>query len=352
MVDEIYYKTNQMMLTTNNKEKKTSLSIIIPVYNMVKYVERCINSIRNQDFDDWEIILIDDGSNDGSSDICNVIEHNDARIKALHQNNSGVNVARLNGFKESTGDFLMFVDADDMLPEGTLSILMSEIKKGYDIVKGGHLIFDDKNRTYNNEPYRIYEKKFTSGEDFAIALYKGEIPPYLVAGIYRRDIIEESFFQRLINYNITIGEDCLMNMFVSRNVKQVKIVPQTVYLYYCNMDSVMNTKTMGREYANRVDMCISDFVASASEEVKRLFVLNQVKGIISRDFQKEIKFSMKDYRFVRTYISCSENWKRLRSSISPKFTIFLKNLPLYFAYSRLYAYCKWIKKGMHNKKVI
>lgn len=336
----------------NNLPTSPVLSIIVPIYNAQLYIERCVTSILSQDYGDFEVILVDDGSSDNSLDICIRLQQTDNRIKVLRQENAGVNSARLKGFKESTGEYLMFVDADDMLPEGALLILMSEIRKEYDIVKGRHLIFDDKNRTYNNDPYRINKKLFSSGEDFAIALHKGEIPPYLVAGIYRRDVIEESFFQRLINYNITIGEDCLMNMFVSRNVKQVRIVPQTVYLYYSNMDSVMNTKTMGREYANRVDMCISDYVSSASEEVKQLFVLNQVKGIISRDFQKEIKFSMKDYHFVRTYISCSENWKQLRSSISPKFTIFLKILPIYFAYSRLYAYCKWIKKGMHNKIVI
>lgn len=329
---------------------KPTLSIIIPVYNAQLYIERCVTSILNQDYRDFEVILVDDGSCDDSLDICRQLQLTDDRIKVLHQENSGVNAARLRGFKESTGNYIMFVDADDILPQRALSLLMEEIRNGYDLVRGGHYVFDDIHQISYDELNK--EIVFSKGEDFAIALHKGEVEPYLWGGIYKKEIIEESFFEKLIDYNITIGEDCLMNMFISRKVKRVRIIPQIVYLYYRNMSSVMHTKIMGREYANRVDMCISNYVASASEEVKRLFVLNQVKGIISRDFQKEITFSMKDYHFVMDYIKDKDNRRHLYSSLSIKYLWCIEQLPLYYIYSRCFSYYKWIKRGMRNRRVI
>lgn len=331
---------------------KPILSIIVPVYNAQLYIERCVKSILSQDNSSYELILVDDGSSDRSLEICEALQEIDNRIKVFHQENAGVNSARLKGFKESAGNFIMFVDADDMLPSIAISVLMNEITEGYDIIRGSHLLFDDKQQKYDNAPFSIKEILFLNGEEFAIALHKGEIEPYLWGGIYKKEIIEESFFEKLIEYNITIGEDCLMNMFISRKVKRVKIIPQIVYLYYRNMSSVMHTKIMGREYANRVDMCISDYVVSASEEVKYLFRLNQVKGIISRDFQKEISFSMRDYHFVMDYIKDHDNRKRLYTSLSIKYLLFIEYLPLYYIYSRCFSYYKWIKRGMRNRQVI
>ena len=326
------------------------VSIIVPVYNARPYIERCVESILSQDYTDYEIILVDDGSADDSLKICEALQAKDNRIKVIHQTNSGVNAARFRGFKESAGEYVMFVDADDMLPPTAISSLMTEIKKGYDIVRGAHQVFDDKHQTCCEKSNK--DTFFSTGEDFAIALHKGEIDPYLWGGIYKKDIIEESFFEKLIEYNITIGEDCLMNMFISRKLKRVKIIPQIVYLYYKNMSSVMHTKIMGREYANRVDRCISDYIASASEEVRQLFVLNQVKGIISRDFQKEISFSMKDYRFVMDYIKDNDNKKRLYTSLSIKYLFCIEYLPLYYIYSRSFSYYKWFKGGMRNRRVL
>ena len=109
---------------------------------------------------------------------------------------------------------------------------------------------------------------------------------------------------------------------------------------------------MGREYAHRIDECISDYVKDASDEVKRLFVLNQVRGAISRDFQKEISFSLKDYRFVSKYLTNADNRNLLQSFVPYKYAVFLRILPLYYLYSRLYAYYKWVKRGMRNLEIV
>lgn len=91
------------------------LSIIVPVYQAGKYLEKCIKSILDQTFTDFELILVDDGSNDGSEKICDDYAKKDARIKVIHQKNQGVSSARNAGMNCAEGDYIAFVDADDWI---------------------------------------------------------------------------------------------------------------------------------------------------------------------------------------------------------------------------------------------
>lgn len=88
-------------------------SIIVPVYNVEKYIGECVESVLNQSFDDWELILIDDGSSDNSSSLCDMYAENDERIKAFHQKNAGASAARNNGLDNAGGDYIIFLDSDD-----------------------------------------------------------------------------------------------------------------------------------------------------------------------------------------------------------------------------------------------
>ena len=92
---------------------KPKVSIIVPVYNVEQYLPRCINSILNQSFSSFELILINDGSTDKSGDICNEYEKKDSRINVIHQENKGVSHARNRGLDLATGDYIGFVDPDE-----------------------------------------------------------------------------------------------------------------------------------------------------------------------------------------------------------------------------------------------
>ena len=91
------------------------ISVVVPVYNTEKYLHKCIESILNQTFRNIEVILIDDGSVDGSGSICDEYKIKDERVKVFHQPNSGVSVARNKGIIESTGNYICFVDSDDYI---------------------------------------------------------------------------------------------------------------------------------------------------------------------------------------------------------------------------------------------
>ena len=107
--------------------KKLKISVVVPVFNSEKYLEKCIDSIINQTYKNIEIILINDGSSDKSEEICNSYLKTYKNIKLINQSNSGVSVARNNGLKSSTGDYVLFVDSDDWLEKDMLEIMVKEI---------------------------------------------------------------------------------------------------------------------------------------------------------------------------------------------------------------------------------
>ncbi|WP_440249335.1 glycosyltransferase family 2 protein [Dialister succinatiphilus] len=88
-------------------------SVIVPVYNVEKYIHRCVDSILKQSYRNLELILVDDGSTDHSGRICDEYEKRDNRVRVIHQKNTGLSGARNTGIRQSTGDFLFFVDSDD-----------------------------------------------------------------------------------------------------------------------------------------------------------------------------------------------------------------------------------------------
>ena len=99
------------------------VSVIVPVYNVEKYIGMCIESILKQSFPDFEIILVDDGSRDNSGIICDKYATEDSRVRVLHQPNGGVTSARCNGVKNAKGEWITFVDADDTLPVDALKTI-------------------------------------------------------------------------------------------------------------------------------------------------------------------------------------------------------------------------------------
>ncbi len=107
------------------------VSLIVPVYNVKPYLRKCVNSIKKQDYENIEIILVDDGSTDGSSEMCDELAKDDARIRVIHQKNQGLSGARNTGTKEAIGDYIAYVDSDDWVSENYISHQMA-IARDYD----------------------------------------------------------------------------------------------------------------------------------------------------------------------------------------------------------------------------
>ena len=115
------------MAPQKKEHEAPQFSIVIPVYNTARYIEKCVDSILKQDYTDYELLLVDDGSTDESGAICDSYAMRDDRVRCLHQDNAGVSSARNFGLSEARGRYVWFCDSDDQITDGALSILAAKI---------------------------------------------------------------------------------------------------------------------------------------------------------------------------------------------------------------------------------
>lgn len=162
------------------------ISAIVPVYNTEKLVGRCIESVLAQSFPDWELILVDDGSRDGSLNVLREYEKKDTRLKVIHQENAGPGIARNRGIKEATGDYIVFIDSDDVIKPEYFEKLSKETA---DVVFIDINQVDEDFSVLSQEHMSIY--KSLSKNDFL----RGQMTGKILWGGYERQS-DPSFYQR------------------------------------------------------------------------------------------------------------------------------------------------------------
>ena len=139
------------------------ISIIVPIYNIEAYLEECIKSIIKQTYKELEIILVDDGSTDGSSEICDEFASQDKRIKVIHKQNEGLVLARKNGLQYVKGDYVLFVDGDDWIESNMCEELMKVMKQtDADIVHSGYF----RELVLNLPPGLYYSRNSYRADEF------------------------------------------------------------------------------------------------------------------------------------------------------------------------------------------
>lgn len=205
------------------------ISIIIPVYNAAIYLDKCISSIINQSYTDWECILINDGSTDDSGIICNKWQRVDYRIKVIHQNNSGVSIARNNGIFASQGEYICFVDSDDWIEKNYLETMVYHFHE-CDIVISGQI----RNYTEGNTIVYIPNKteRFSlspTNIDLFVDLNRHLLLYAPHEKLYRTNIIKQNnlLFKEHCNY----GEDLIFNFQYLNFVKNIVTVNCALYHY-------------------------------------------------------------------------------------------------------------------------
>lgn len=212
-------------------------SFIIPVYNTEKYIKRCVESIQNQNFYDFEIILIDDGSTDNSLRICNILAQNDRRITIVHQENSGPGIARNLGIQYASGDYLIFVDSDDWWNGQTSLLKIDRIfsgKEDIDVVAFNALETYDDGVTLNQQPYFTFfsaiPKSYSSGVEFidTVLKYKYDYAWFSWQYAFRRSLIVKNDIQYPEQ---KLGEDSATIYRILLEAQKVKILNQHIYVY-------------------------------------------------------------------------------------------------------------------------
>lgn len=150
-------------------EESGRISVIIPVYNVEKYLHECVDSVLNQTYQNFEIILVDDGSTDGSPKICDEYAENDKRIKVIHQSNGGLSVARNNGFYASSGDYVYFLDSDDWIEPSSMEVLLEcAEERRAQVVFFDAISFEGEGKPCEKQNYT---RKRSYGDDSGIKIF-------------------------------------------------------------------------------------------------------------------------------------------------------------------------------------
>lgn len=204
------------------------LSVIVPCYNIEAFIADCVKSIVSQTYKDWELILVDDGSTDHTGDICDQLALSYPNITVIHQENQGVSAARRAGLKQANGNWIMFVDGDDMLPlyalERMINICMAT---NVDVYVGGSFSHTDKG--YIPVPIKVDRYGIYSKDDYVRLVADYKVPMSLWSRMFRKEILDE--MDICIPRYITNSEDYLFNLFVSTNIGSAYISEELIYNY-------------------------------------------------------------------------------------------------------------------------
>ena len=221
-----------------------TVSIIIPVYNVEKYLPSLLDSILSQTYEDYEVILIDDGSSDSSGRICDTYTSKDQRIRSIHKDNGGVSSARNIGIEEAHGEYVYFCDADDELFPQTLQILVKYMEQGHKFVMAGYEVVDGA----TSEQSPAFDPKIITPSEGLVSLFDSpdnRYNGYLWTKLFRTDIIKENqiLFQPEIHYN----EDRLFIFeYLTHMNGTVAYISTPIYRYFKRQESAMSSIHRGQ----------------------------------------------------------------------------------------------------------
>ncbi len=213
------------------------ISIIIPVYNAATTIERCAESILNQTFRDWELILINDGSTDDSCYVCDAIMKKDKRVRVISQENRGVSAARNRGIQSALGEYISFVDADDYLDNQMIEKLWERCLQDHaDLVMCGYKqIIGDVCRLEREVEFSIRNIQDLSGH-FA-ELYQKGLLNTPCGKLYRKSCVTNLFEE-----GISLGEDLLFNLAFLKNCAQITGIRGVYYNYSISLSGTLHTR--------------------------------------------------------------------------------------------------------------
>lgn len=228
---------------------KDKISVIVPIYNVEKYLDRCVKSLINQTYKNIEIILVDDGSPDKCPEMCDYYATEDYRIKVIHKENGGLSDARNVGIEKSTGSYISFVDSDDWVEEDFIEELYNNIKReNADIsIIGYTLIWDSGKRiTYSdNNDYFVYNQEYAIKE----LLKQKKFQCMVCQKMYKRDIFSDIKFPLGKIY-----EDVAVSLPTFLKADKVVFSGDPKFYYFQRENSIVNEK-FSKEKLYFLDCC-------------------------------------------------------------------------------------------------
>ena len=214
-------------------KKEKLISVIIPVYNVQEYLIKCIESVINQTYENLEIILVDDGSTDKSTEICDKVKKNDSRIRVIHKENGGLSDARNVGIDNANGEYISFIDSDDYVDDNYIELLYNAIKQyDADMSIASHRVIYEKNiidrstgKEFCAEPIEILK----------MLLYDNGIDTSAWGKLYKKSLFNEIRFPKGRFF-----EDSATTYMLIDKSKKIGVCSKPIYNYVIRNNSISN----------------------------------------------------------------------------------------------------------------
>lgn len=284
----------------------SKVTVIVPVYNSEAYIGRCIESILNQTYQDFEILVVNDGSKDNSQKIINEYkEKYPDKIIAVEQKNKGVAKTRNESIKRVTSDYIMFVDNDDYLDKDYIETYINEIENGeYDAVFGGY--------RRPNENGKMIKQMSLQDEEWSKFMI---MAPW--AKIYKKEFLIKSNVEFL---SVNLGEDIYFNLKAILVSDKIKIIPYIGYNWYFNTKSVSNTTQK-----NITQLQVYELLNSCYDMVKNEGLLEKNYDIIKTHFTRYIVWLIAFSTKKLPYKTISYEYDKIFKWLKERFPDYKKN---------------------------
>ncbi|MBJ2187916.1 MAG: glycosyltransferase family 2 protein [Muribaculaceae bacterium] len=309
------------------------ISVLIPAYNASSTIERCLQSIVNQSFQDFEIVVSDDGSKDDTGDKVRQFssEHPHVSIVLISHHNTGVSHARKRALKAASGEWVTFVDSDDLLTENALADMVAAASDRTDLVVG-----------FLYPPSRKIEE-MPKPEIWQTATMDGRIPSSPCAKLYRRKILSPSMLD--IPREITSGEDLLMNIaYVFAMSKPPRFIYTTLYNYTRQPLSLSHTTKGGLEYEYAFDKLRLQAIPEQSRAgVFHALTRSRLNGVIGCAYDEAAVIAKKEHPYLQLIRDSVQEWNykpsvteqiilNSKSAVLIKLTAFARMLKMSLTY--------------------
>lgn len=241
--------------------KESLVTVVLPIYNVAQYLDRCINSVVNQTYSNLEIILVDDGSPDRCPEICEAWAKRDSRIKVIHKQNAGLGMARNTGIEHATGDYICFFDSDDYIALDTIEkcCRLAEKEKADIVTFGFCKVYANGQTGACTVPHT--QKQIFSGKEVQERFLPDLIGPdprtgrktnlwmSACASLYSMELLRSTGW-RFVSEREIISEDVYSLLALYKNVSRVAVLPEALYFYRENGASLTHTYRADRHTKN------------------------------------------------------------------------------------------------------
>ena len=325
------------------------ISVIIPVYNAEKYLYRCIDSVLAQTYQDFELLLIDDGSKDSSGVICDEYAAKDARVRVFHKENGGVSSARNLGLDNARGEWITFVDSDDWIKPLYLEHLMICAHTS-DLVITYATVFSDNDNKGVKEKYPEHD---ITAENFSLLFEQNAMSWHTSpwSKLYKRKIIEN--YRLRFEEDVHIGEDAIFLYSYMLQANEIKIVCYTDYCYRSEIAGSLTKRVYSLQSElsgmQKIHSLVDQMVCNKKLSPKARRELNWLKAsyinrVLNALYIQEIPCKSRRIVLRNLDIDCYVH-NFYPDSLKTKMLVKMLDMRLY----DLYDMCRWLVTYMKGK---